>query len=147
MIMKVTIKDYSALKGISTQAVYKQIREKKLDVIEETENGKTVKYIVVQEQEPENKSKLSDDLQEEIIKNYCLQIEMQAKQIEQLNIRIAELTELLRVSQQIQAVYAQKIIGDKTPKLLQEQTENNIPEPKIEESKEKKRSFFSWFRR
>ncbi len=144
--MKATIKEYSALKGISTQAVYKQIREKKIDVIEEIKEGKTVKYIIVPDPGQENQTpKIKEDLQEEIIKSYCLQIEAQAKQIEQLNIRLAELTELLRVSQKIQAVYAQKVLVDTKPKLLQEQNDSNdIPEKTEENQKKKKKGFFSW---
>ena len=50
---KVTVADYAALKRISAQAVYKKIQSGKLRTVEEETNGRTIKYVVLDAEEPQ----------------------------------------------------------------------------------------------
>lgn len=118
----ISVKEYAERKGITEQAVYKQIRAGALQSVEQTESGKAKKYIFVPTAESQDTGDHPDPapaaaesqdtgtaaaaLAEIAIKALTAQLEEKDKQIERL-------TQLLDNSQQLQA-HSQKLLEQPT---------------------------------
>lgn len=119
----ISVKEYAERKGITEQAVYKQIRAGALQSVEQTESGKAKKYIFVPTAESQDTGDHPDAapaaaadsqdtgtaaaaLAEIAIKALTAQLEEKDKQIERL-------TQLLDNSQQLQA-HSQKLLEQPT---------------------------------
>ena len=128
-----SVPEYAEYIGISTQAVYKQIQKNKLPYTEKLENGKKVKYIVVNEEQPNQPidnqpveqpikptkpveqphSQISSQLFEALTQQFEAlqntieilqkQLEVKDNQLEVKDSQIAELQKMLANSQKLQA--------------------------------------------
>ena len=114
-----SVSEYAEIKGISKQAVYKQLNNKLKNFVVEVENQKYIDRAVLSEEEntqnlPKfNNQKLKVEQQfnnqiqpllEQQIKEKDRQIENLFKQIEQKDKQIETLQELLSQSQKLQAM-------------------------------------------
>lgn len=163
----VTVKEYADLRGISIQAVYKQIRAGRLEVSEITEAGRKVKYIkadaapgapeAASEERPDpGPAQPAADPVRVALDLLGAQLQEKDKQIERLQADIrekdahireqaAQLAELLRNSQQLQA-HAQHLLEQHDAEQLETVIEAQETEevPPAQEDKPKKRSFWAW---
>ena len=169
----ISVKEYAERRGVSLQAVYKQIRAGRLEYTEVTEAGRAVKYIKADQGAPvsnsdtqpgatapagEDPAQLAGDPLRVALDLLGAQLQEKDRQIERLQAEIKEkdthireqaekLTELLRNSQQLQA-HAQHLLEphedpQPEPGAVIEAQE---PEPgeESEEHHKKRRGFWAW---
>ena len=165
----ITVKEYARRRGISLQAVYKQIRAGRLEYMELIEAGRPVKYIKAPQAAPdpaqpgaeapapEDPAQPAGDPLRVALDLLGAQLQEKDKQIERLQAEIKEkdihireqaekLTELLRNSQQLQA-HAQHLLEPHEGPQQEPETviEAQAPEaPAPEAQPEKRRSFWTW---
>lgn len=126
-----SVSEYAEIKGISKQAVYKQLNNKLKNFVVEVENQKYIDRAVLSEEEntqnlPKfNNQKLKVEQQfnnqiqpllEQQIKEKDRQIENLFKQIEQKDKQIETLQELLSQSQKLQAMDRQIMLEERNQK-------------------------------
>ena len=126
-----SVSEYAEIKGISKQAVYKQLNNKLKNFVVEVENQKYIDWAVLSEEEntqnlPKfNNQKLKVEQQfnnqiqpllEQQIKEKDRQIENLFKQIEQKDKQIETLQELLSQSQKLQAMDRQIMLEERNQK-------------------------------
>lgn len=126
-----SVSEYAEIKGISKQAVYKQLNNKLKNFVVEVENQKYIDRAVLSEEEntqnlPKfNNQKLKVEqhfnnqiqpLLEQQIKEKDRQIENLFKQIEQKDKQIETLQELLSQSQKLQAMDRQIMLEERNQK-------------------------------
>ncbi len=167
----VSVKEYAASRGMTEQAVYKQIRAGKLKTIDREENNKTKKYICLN---PEidnlgrQKDAAAQGLKEETQKPAAdpeparpqkkdiaptedktaaaleKAVEALTAQLAEKDRQIEKLTELLYNSQQLQA-HSQMLLAQETPQPSPApDPQPPEPEPAEEPEPPKKRGFWSW---
>lgn len=166
----VTVKEYADLRGISIQAVYKQIRAGRLEVSEITEAGRKVKYIRADaapgapeadasaERTDPGPAQPAGDPIRVALDLLGAQLQEKDKQIERLQADIkekdahireqaAQLAELLRNSQQLQA-HAQRLLEQheeaQPDPVIETQAAEEVPDIEEEQPK-KRRGFWAWF--
>lgn len=130
-----TIAEYAEIKGISKQAVYKQLNNKLKDYVEIVENKKRLKISILEENIQPHSTKVEQPIQpisteveqpiqpflEAQIKEKDKTIDSLLRQIEALQEQNTRLTELLHNSQVLLAVEKQA--------LIQEQASTHAEEP------------------
>lgn len=165
----VTVKEYAEKRGVSLQAVYKQIRAGRLEYTEITEAGRPVKYIkadpaaedpaqLPQEAQAEEATaqpagdpvRAALDLLGEQLREKDKQIERLQAEIKEKDTHIREqaekLTELLRRSQDLQA-HAQHLLEpheDPQPEPGPVIEAQAAEDPAPEEQTKKRRGFWAW---
>lgn len=162
----VTVKEYADLRGISIQAVYKQIRAGRLEVSEITEAGRKVKYIKAdaapgapeaasEERTDPGPAQPAGDPIRVALDLLGAQLQEKDKQIERLQADIkekdahireqaAQLTELLRNSQRLQA-HAQHLLEQHEQDPQDPIIEAQATEAPVQEDPPKKRrSWWAW---
>lgn len=147
-----TIAEYAEIKGISKQAVYKQLNNKLKDYIEIVENKKCLKISVLEESIQPHSTKVEQPIQpvsteveqpiqpvwEAQLKEKDKTIDSLLRQIEALQKQNDKLTDLLQNSQMLLAVEKQQLIS------AQEAKTEDTAEP-IQQKPKKK--LFDIFRR
>lgn len=164
----VTVKEYAERRGVSLQAVYKQIRAGRLEYTEITEAGRAIKYIKAEQtaedpaQPPqeaeatENSAPPAADPVRVALDLLGEQLREKDKQIERLQAEIKEkdshiqeqaekLTELLRRSQDLQAHAQHLLEPHENPQpeaetVIEAQATDLIPEGQPK----KRRGFLAW---
>lgn len=119
-----TVAEYAEIKGISKQAVYKQLNNKLNNYVETVEGKKCLKISVLKEDIQPNSTKVEQPIQpffEAQIKEKDKTIDSLLRQIEALQEQNTRLTELLHNSQVLLAVEKQA--------LIQEQASTHTEEP------------------
>ena len=131
----ITVAEYAEIKGISKQAVYKQLNNKLKDYVEIVENKKCLKISVLEESIQPHSTEVEQPIQpisteveqpiqpflEAQIKEKDKTIDSLLRQIEALQEQNTRLTELLHNSQVLLAVEKQA--------LIQEQASTHTEEP------------------
>jgi len=106
----ITVTEYAKLKGVSQQAIYKQIKTGRLKEWVETVDGKTMINSAVFSDEGKQKLMNKDDNLAKLIETLTAQLETKDKQIDELNQRLKDVTEVLvstqRSLQASQALHA-----------------------------------------
>ena len=136
-----TIAEYAEIKGISKQAVYKQLNNKLKDYVEIVENKKCLKISVLEESIQPHSTEVEQPIQpflEAQIKEKDKTIDSLLRQIEALQKQNDRLTDLLQNSQMLLAVEKQQLIS------AQEAKTEDTAEP-IQQKPKKK--LFDIFRR
>lgn len=147
-----TIAEYAEIKGISKQAVYKQLNNKLKDYVEIVENKKCLKISVLEENIQPHSTKVEQPIQpvsteveqpiqpvwEAQLKEKDKTIDSLLRQIEALQKQNDRLTDLLQNSQMLLAVEKQQLIS------AQEAKTEDTAEP-IQQKPKKK--LFDIFRR
>jgi DNA-binding transcriptional regulator GbsR (MarR family) len=131
-----TVAEYAEIKGISKQAVYKQLNNKLNNYVETVEGKKCLKISILEEGIQPNSTKVEQPIQpflEAQIKEKDKTIDSLLRQIEALQEQNTRLTELLHNSQVLLAVEKQA--------LIQEQASTHTEEPQDKPTEQKKRGF------
>lgn len=165
----ISIKEYAAQRGISLQAVYKQIRAGKIEYKEISDGGRMVKYIKAEQAAPRSNMDTAAENEQDNLKQAAAPIQLaldllgeqlkeKDRQIERLQAEIKEkdnhireqaekLTELLKNSQQLQA-HAQHLLEAHEETELGAGEVVDIPAqeyPEPDKTPKKRRSIWAWF--
>lgn len=132
-----TIKEYADRKSITPQAVYKQIRQGRLEAFTRNVDGREKTYIALDEPTATQQPDPAADAPEADITALERAIEALTAQLAEKDRQIARLTDLLDHAQQLQG-HAQKLL--EAPKV--DQPEQAAPMP--ETAPLKRRSFWDW---
>ena len=142
-----TVAEYAEIKGISKQAVYKQLNNKLNNYVETVEGKKCLKISILEENIQPSSTKVEQPIQpvsteveqpiqpfwEAQIKEKDKTIDSLLRQIEALQEQNTRLTELLHNSQVLLAVEKHA--------LIQEQASTHTEEPQDKPTEQKKRGF------
>lgn len=169
----ISVKEYAERRGVSLQAVYKQIRAGRLEYTEVIEAGRPVKYIKADQgapvskldteptasvQDPEGAAQPAGDPLRVALDLLGAQLQEKDRQIERLQAEIKEkdthireqaekLTELLRNSQQLQA-HAQHLLEPHEDPQPEPETVIDAQEAEPAEDPEdhpkRRRGFLAW---
>ena len=147
----ISVSQYAEIKGISKQAVYKQLNGKLKEFLIVVDNQKFIDLKALNEVEKERLNNIEQPVEQQLNNSFFeRQIEEKDKQIQSLLNHIdtlqeqnTTLTQLLRNSQVLLAV-EKKVLLDDT---LQEDFIKDQPPIKEEDQKQKKKSLFSRLKR
>lgn len=159
----ISISDYAALKGISKQAVYKQLNNRLKPFLILVDNQKFISVAALSQEEQtklkgveqpsqpfqpqvEQPSQPSPTFYEQQIAEKDKQIESLLRQIETLQGQNTQLTNLLQNSQVLLAQQNQLLLGA-TPKETSAAEETTDKESQAPQEEKKKKKGFSLFRR
>lgn len=147
MKKNISVSEYAKLKGISQQAVYKQIVKRKVEYVEKVENGRNVKYIVLDVEQVEQpiQSSLTTDEQpiqpaesefQTVIRLLQSQLEEKDRQIARLQEQYAIQADECRVKDQTikEALEKAQTLQAQVNLLLLESKKPDEPEEEILQS-------------
>lgn len=155
------VSEYAKLKGLTTQAVYKQVDNKKLEVVKKVDNQKEITYIVVYAPiEAEENKQVDNELTTEkpqvdnefvaFLMEENRRLSEQNKEVLEQNRELQnkvvslaeELSQIAKNSQMITSQAQTLHLAEKT------QTAEDLPQEETLEREQKKPKFFSkWFKK
>ena len=146
----ISVSQYAKIKGITQQAVYKQLKNKLKDFLIVVEGKKCLKIEVLNEVEKESLNEVQQPIQQPFnnsIQPFLQQqieekdkiIESLLRQVELLQQQNTNLTDLLHNTQYLMAAEQQKF--------LQGQIKQESEETEITAEPKEKKGFFSWLKR